>query len=92
MSGGTGRAGIDSPATLLYRDGRNFAELVWSSPNYTYMIINGEKYLPTNSEGNSSFEIPVELDRQLSVLACTVAMSEPKEIAYELNFDSSSIR
>lgn len=92
MSGGTGRASIDSPATLLYRDGRNFAELVWSSPNYTYMIVNGEKYLPTNSEGNSSFEIPVELDRQLSVLACTVAMSEPKEIAYELNFDSSSIR
>ena len=35
------------------------ATIVWSSPNYDYMIVDGEKYLPTNTEGNSTFEIPV---------------------------------
>jgi sirohydrochlorin cobaltochelatase len=91
VSGGSGKAGIDSPAALLYRDGANIAQIVWSSPNYTYMSIGGEKYLPTNAEGNSTFEIPVKLDTDMRVVACTTAMSEPKEIEYVLHFDSASI-
>jgi len=92
MVGGTGRASIESPANLYYRDGGNIAEIVWSSPNYTYMIVNGSEYLPVNTGGNSTFEIPVRLDIDFTVVACTVAMSEPKEIEYVLNFDSGSIK
>ena len=92
MVGGTGRAGIQSPAVLLYRDGTNYAEIVWSSPNYIYMLVDGVKYLPVNTNGNSTFEIPVVLDKDMTVTACTVAMSEPREIEYTLNFDSSSIK
>ena len=92
MTGGSGRATIDSPATLFYKEGTNIARIVWSSPNYTYMIVSGMKYLPVNTEGNSTFEIPVKLDTDMSVIACTVAMSEPKEIEYVLRFDSASIK
>ena len=59
----------------------------WSSPNYDYMVVDGEKYLPTNTEGNSTFEIPVAaLGTPLAVTADTVAMSTPHEIEYTLTF------
>ncbi len=42
------------------------------------MLVDGEKYLPTNTDGNSTFEIPVAaLDTALDVTADTVAMSTP---------------
>lgn len=92
MKGGSGRASIESPATLLYEDGRDIARIVWSSPNYIYMLVDGAEYLPINSDGNSTFAIPVQFDVDMVVTACTVAMSEPKEIEYTLYFDSSTIR
>ncbi|MDR1558427.1 MAG: sirohydrochlorin cobaltochelatase [Clostridiales bacterium] len=91
LSGGSGRASVESPATLLERDGDTAARIVWSSPNYSYMLVSGVEYLPVNTEGNSAFEIPIELDTDMKVIACTVAMSEPKEIEYVLRFDSSTI-
>lgn len=87
LEGGSGRASVDSPAALTVADGRMTAAIVWSSPNYDYMIVDGEKYLPTNTEGNSTFEIPVAaLGTPLSVVADTVAMSTPHEIEYTLTF------
>ena len=59
LQGGSGRATIESPAALTVADGTMTAAIVWSSPNYDYMLVDGEKYLPTNTEGNSTFEIPV---------------------------------
>ena len=68
LEGGSGRATVESPAALTVADGKMTATLVWSSPNYDYMIVDGEKYLPTNTEGNSTFEIPVAaLDTALTV-------------------------
>ena len=87
LEGGSGRATVDSPAALTVADGKMTATIVWSSPNYDYMIVDGEKYLPTNTEGNSTFEIPVSaLGTPLSVVADTVAMSTPHEIEYTLTF------
>ena len=87
LEGGSGRATVDSPAALTVVDGKMTATIVWSSPNYDYMIVDGEKYLPTNTEGNSTFVIPVAaLDTPLSVTADTVAMSTPHEIEYTLTF------
>ena len=46
-----------------------------------------DRYLPTNTEGNSTFEIPVAaLGTPLAVTADTVAMSKPHEIEYTLTF------
>ena len=87
LEGGSGRATVESPAALTVADGKMTAVILWSSPNYDYMIVDGEKYLPTNTEGNSTFEIPVSaLDTPLAVTADTVAMSTPHEIEYTLTF------
>ena len=87
LEGGSGRATVESPAALTVADGKMTAVIRWSSPNYDYMIVDGEKYLPTNTEGNSTFEIPVTaLDTPLDVVGDTVAMSTPHEIEYTLTF------
>lgn len=92
LEGGSGRATVESPAELTVADGAMTARIVWSSPNYDYMLVDGEKYLPTNTEGNSTFEIPVAaLDTALAVTADTVAMSTPHEIDYTLTFDSATL-
>lgn len=93
LEGGSGRASIESPATLTVKDGKVTASIVWSSPNYDYMIVDGKKLLPVNTEGNSVFEIPVApFDTALDVIADTVAMSKPHEIEYKITFDSSTIK
>lgn len=91
LEGGSGRASVTSPAELAVKDGAITARIEWSSPNYDYMIVNGEKYEPVNTEGNSIFEIPIPgFDAPVTVLADTTAMSTPHEIEYKLTFDSSA--
>ena len=92
MEGGSGRASIQSRAQLAIADGAATATLEWSSPNYDYMLVNGEKYLPVNTEGNSVFEVPVEaLDAPLTMIGDTVAMSTPHEVEYTVTFHSETL-
>ena len=87
MEGGSGRASIISPAMITVEGQTITARVEWSSPNYDYMIVDGEKYLPVNTEGNSVFEIPVAaLDEPMEVIGDTVAMSTPHEVEYTLTF------
>ena len=93
MEGGSGRASIQSPAQLAIADGAATAILEWSSPNYDYMLVNSEKYLPVNTEGNSVFEVPVEaLDVPLTMIGDTVAMSTPHEVEYTVTFHSDTLQ
>ena len=93
LEGGSGKVTVESPAALEIKDGKASAVLVWSSPNYDYMLVDGEKYERTNTEGNSTFEIPVSgFDYQMPVVGDTVAMSTPHEIEYTLQFDSASLK
>ena len=93
LEGGTGRATVDSPAVIRKSGDEVIAVITWSSPYYDYMIVDGQKYEPVNTDGNSVFEIPVgSFDIPLEVIADTTAMSEPHEIEYTLRFDSSSIK
>lgn len=93
LEGGSGRASVTSPANLKVKDGKAVAEILWSSPNYDYMKVNGKKYQQLAKDGNSMFEIPVSgFDWKIPVIADTTAMSEPHEISYTLHFDSSTIK
>lgn len=94
LEGGTGRAKVESPAALRCENGRFWATIVWSSSNFDYMKVDGEKYeLISEPGGNSTFEIPVAaFDQKLDVIADTVAMSEPHEVEYTLYFDSSTLQ
>ena len=91
LSGGSGRASVASPADLV-SDGETLTATVqWSSPNYEYMIVDGVQYDPIQTEGNSTFEIPVTLDTELAVSASTIAMSQPHLVDYRLYFDSATL-
>lgn len=93
MDGGTGKASIQSPCTLTVKDQEGTATLEWSSSHYDYMLVNGEKYLPINQEGNSIFQIPVYVyDEPMEVVGDTTAMSTPHEIDYTLTFHSDEIK
>lgn len=93
LAGGSGRASVQSPAALRCTNGQFFATIVWSSPNFDYMKVNGVRYELISAAGsNSTFEIPVAaFDQALPVIADTVAMSEPHEVEYTLTFDSASL-
>jgi hypothetical protein len=92
FAGGSGRAQILSPATVVIEGEKVTATVQWSSENYDYMIVDGEKYLPLSTEGGSVFEIPVTVfDEPMDVIGDTVAMSKPHEIEYTLTFDSTSL-
>ena len=87
LAGGSGKASVKSPASMRVKDGIPLARIEWSSPNYDYMILNGEKILPLANEQNSVFELPVLVfDKAMSVFADTTAMSTPHEILYQLEF------
>ena len=87
LEGGSGKASIAAPARVRVKDGQAEAAIEWSSPNYDYMIVNGEKYLSVNDSGNSRFEIPVAvIGEEIPVIGDTTAMSAPHEVEYTLTF------
>ena len=93
FEGGSGKAQILSPATVTADGGKVTATVEWSSPNYDYMIVDGEKYLPVNTEGNSVFEIPVsDFDEPLTVIGDTVAMIKPHEVEYTITFHADTLQ
>lgn len=93
LEGGSGKTTIVSPAVITVTDGKAVATIEWNSPNYDYMLVGTEKYLPVNTEGNSVFEIPVSVfDEEMAVIGDTVAMSKPHEVEYTLTFHSDTLK
>lgn len=93
MTGGSGKAFIQSPALLIVKDGKAYARVEWSSSNYDYMRVGTEKYLNLSEEDvNSSFEIPIGCwDEDMTVIADTTAMGTPHEVEYVFTFYKNSI-
>lgn len=93
LAGGSGRASVTSPTWLTVREGRGYARLLWSSPYYDYLILDGKKYTnETKDGGSSSFTIPVTAyDEPVEIIADTTAMGDPVEINYTLTFYSDTI-
>ena len=91
LEGGSGKASVASPATLIVKDGKAFARIQWSSSHYDYMLVDGIKILPeekASPEDNSVFVIPVtSLSGPMKVIGDTTAMSTPHEVEYTLDFE-----
>ena len=92
LSGGSGRASVESPCMVMIADGQATATIIWSSPFYEYMLIGETRYEPVQEDGNSTFEIPVLLDEDMAVSASTIAMSQPHLVDYTLYFDSKTLK
>lgn len=85
MEGGSGKATIESPAKMVKKDGQSIVTIKWSSPHYDYMLLDGVKYEPVNTEGNSVFELPIsEFGTPVTVIGNTTAMSKPHEVEYKI--------
>ena len=87
FEGGSGKAYVESPVKVEKRAGKLYATLVFSSSNYDYVLVNGEKYDNENPGGSSTFTVPVEsLDEPFIFKGDTLAMSKPHEIEYKITW------
>lgn len=92
LTGGSGRASVESPCKVVVADGQATATIVWSSPFYEYMLLGETRYDPVQEEGNSTFVIPVTFDKNMTVSASTIAMSQPHLVEYTIHFDSKTLK
>ena len=87
LSGGSGRAYIESPVRVHTTGQKSYATLVWSSENYDYVLVGGIKYINENPGGRSTFTVPVDsFDVPLELIGDTTAMSKPHEIEYSIRW------
>lgn len=93
LDGGTGRVTVQSPADVHIENGVITVEIIWSSPNYDLMIVNGKEYKPLPSdEGTARFSVEIpSLDTPLEIQAETIAMSAPHMIDYTLTVSGKEI-
>lgn len=83
-SGGTGKVSITC-SKVTVTGGQAYATITFSSPHYQYVKANGNVYYPSVKTGSStSFVIPVELNKNNSVVGMTTAMSTAHEIKYTI--------
>lgn len=82
-SGGSGRVNITCDKVTI-KNGQALAIIVFSSSAYQYVKANGKKYLPTHTGGKSIFVIPVELNKNNSIIGMTTKMSTAHEITYSI--------
>lgn len=83
-SGGTGKVSITC-SKVTVTGGQVYATITFSSPHYQYVKANGNVYYPSAKTGSStSFVIPVELNKNNSVVGMTTAMSTAHEIKYTI--------
>ena len=97
LEGGSGKASVESPCPVMDRSGDLFAVITWSSSHYDFMVVNGEKLLPVNTEGNSTFEIPLKSEEAPSGSSDSAASdtgrttSLPADCAMEVQADTTAM-
>lgn len=103
LSGGSGKASVESPCAIFEEDGKLYAKILWSSNHYDYMVVDGQRIEPVSTDERSVFDVPLPEDARtfftqasegaeqgtyiLPVQADTTAMSTPHLIEYELVFE-----
>lgn len=103
LSGGSGKASVESPCVIFEEDGKLYAKILWSSNHYDYMVVDGKRIEPVITDERSVFDVPLPEDARtfftqtsegveqetytLPVQADTTAMSTPHLIKYELVFE-----
>lgn len=83
FSGGSGKVTI-SCSKLTVTNGQAYATIAFSSPYYGYVKANGNKYMANVSGGSSIFTIPVELNKNNTIIGMTTRMSVAHEISYNI--------
>ena len=83
FAGGTGKVTITCPEVKV-ENGIPYATIVFSSGSYSYIKANGNIYYGTNTGSTSTFVIPVQLNKNNTIIGMTTAMSTAHEITYNI--------
>ena len=91
VTGGTGKVKITCSKVTI-REGKAYASIVFASPYYTQLKASGKVYdgQINQSKGISSYEIPISLNTENTVIGTTTAMTEAHDITYTLLVTLSS--
>lgn len=84
FAGGTGKVTISCP-TIKVENGAVTATLVFSSPNYPTVTVDGVTYTATHEGKTSIFTIPAVVNEDMTVVGTTTAMSKPHDIDYTIH-------
>lgn len=82
-SGGSGRLSWIRCDKVTVRGGNAYASIVFGSSSYDLLRANGRVYSRSGG-GNSTFVIPVGLNRNNTIIGRTTAMSSPHWIRYTI--------
>ncbi len=83
FSGGTGKVTISCPRVVA-ANGAVTATLVFSSPNYPRVVVDGVEYTASHDGDTSVFEIPARINEDMLVVGTTTAMSQPHDVEYTI--------
>lgn len=82
-SGGSGRLAYIRCNKITVRGGKAIATIEFSSSKYDSLKANGRVYSKSGG-GNSTFNIPVKLNANNTIIGRTTAMSQPHWIKYNI--------
>lgn len=84
FSGGSGKVTIACPQ-IAVSGGEITATLVFSSPNYPKVTVDGVEYAAEHDGDTSIFAIPARINEDMTVTGTTTAMSQPHDIDYTIH-------
>lgn len=90
MENGEGQ--IQTPTSIFVKEKKATAVITWDSPDYAYMIIEGEEILPKSREDGSVFWIPVTSWDEDMQIVVGKGYSEIEEVSCVLHLDTETIK
>lgn len=92
FSGGSGKITITCEG-ICRLDDQITAVIVFSSPNYSKLSVDGVDYAPIRQDDDSTaFEIPVRLNAAMKITGLTTAMSKAHEVEYEIRIEKDDVQ
>lgn len=83
-SGGSGRLAYIRCNKITVRGGKAYATIEFSTGTYTHLKASGSTYSNKGGGSKSIFEIPIELNKNNTIIGRTVAMSQPHWVQYSI--------
>lgn len=92
LKGDEGITAIQSPMSIFVDEKKATAVIVWDSPYYNYMIVDGEMIMAKSHEGGSVFWIPVTAWDEEIPIVVNKGTGSGEELSCSLYLDSSTIK
>ena len=90
---GSGRATLQEEAGLKVEGGECTCYIAFDTKKIDYVIVGGEKYEPTSTDGGAAFTLPLPcFDLPVTIVVDSTAIKPAVEVTYTMTFDSASIK